>query len=159
MNPTIIDIPQGIRSDAVDKLNYLLALMADLYSQFKTAHWNVKGMNFISLHKMFDDLAGEVDGHVDSIAERLVALGGIAYGTIKMAASSSTLSELSIEQFNGASYLKSLAINIVKITSLLREYSGALDSSGDITTANFLLELAYSLDKMLYFIESHLSNA
>ena len=32
--------------------------------------WNVKGPSFIALHKLFDELAEKLEGHVDEIAER-----------------------------------------------------------------------------------------
>ena len=40
------DLPQEVRVTAIALLNKHLADMADLYSQIKQAHWNVKGMQF-----------------------------------------------------------------------------------------------------------------
>ena len=56
-------------------MNQHLADTFDLMSQTKFAHWNVKGPNFIALHKLFDELAETLEGHVDEIAERATALG------------------------------------------------------------------------------------
>jgi starvation-inducible DNA-binding protein len=63
----------------------------DLSTQTKQAHWNVKGPNFKGLHELFDEIHGHVDEAVDQIAERLVALGGIAEGTARVVAERSTL--------------------------------------------------------------------
>jgi starvation-inducible DNA-binding protein len=46
----------------------------------KHAHWNVKGPSFIALHELFDQVAEHVEDHIDTIAERVTALGGTARG-------------------------------------------------------------------------------
>ena len=89
---TRIDIPADQRTRLVSLLNQRLADSFDLMSQTKFAHWNVKGPNFISLHKLFDELAELLEGHVDEIAERATALGGVAMGTVRQAAASQTRS-------------------------------------------------------------------
>ena len=89
--PTHIDLPETDREPLIELLNKRLADTADLYSQVKQAHWNVKGLDFFQLHQLFDQLAGEVFPYIDLIAERATALGGVATGTVRMAAASSTL--------------------------------------------------------------------
>ncbi len=89
--PTHIDLPKNTRTTNIALLNQQLADTADLYSQIKQAHWNVKGKDFIALHELFDDLAERMLAFVDEIAERATALGGTAMGTARMAATNSTL--------------------------------------------------------------------
>src|SRR5512146_2153353 len=91
--PTHIDMPEIDRQPLIELLNERLADAADLYSQVKQAHWNVKGPNFFQLHQLFDQLAAEVFPYIDVIAERATALGGVAMGTARMAAANSTLPE------------------------------------------------------------------
>jgi len=57
-------------------LNARLADAIDLSLQTRQAHWNVKGPQFIALHKLFDELNEAVEEYVDLIAERIVQLGG-----------------------------------------------------------------------------------
>jgi starvation-inducible DNA-binding protein len=77
----------------VDLLNQHLADAVDLVYQAKQAHWNVKGPSFIALHQLFDVLLEEIEEHVDNLAERAVALGGTACGTVRVAAGRSRLAE------------------------------------------------------------------
>ena len=87
------DMPVEARSQMIKLLNQQLADTFDLYSITKQAHWNVKGPQFISLHELFDGIAGRIDAQIDEIAERAVQLGGTAAGTIRQAAAASSLPE------------------------------------------------------------------
>ena len=87
------DLSPTIREKAVGLLNARLADCIDLHTQVKHAHWNVKGPNFIALHKLFDEINDAVMEYVDDIAERAVQLGGVAHGTVRSVAGRSTLAE------------------------------------------------------------------
>ena len=72
---TRIDLPADQRKNLIASLNQQLADTFDLFGQSKQAHWNVKGPQFQQLHELFDDLAEQLEGYVDVIAERATALG------------------------------------------------------------------------------------
>ncbi|HSI87836.1 MAG TPA: DNA starvation/stationary phase protection protein Dps, partial [Pyrinomonadaceae bacterium] len=93
MHNTKIDLAKGKREKVIELLNQSLADAMDLKSQAKQAHWNVKGPSFIALHELFDQVATEVEAHVDELAERVTALGGTAMGTVRIAAETSSLSQ------------------------------------------------------------------
>src|SRR6266478_4080017 len=76
------DLPAGTRTKVIELLNARLADAIDLGAQTKHAHWNVKGPNFIALHELFDKVAENVEEHIDTLAERVTALGGTARGTL-----------------------------------------------------------------------------
>src|SRR5918996_4822047 len=91
--PTKNDLPEATRVEAIRLLNQRLADCIDLQTQCKQAHWNVKGPQFIALHKLFDEVNEDVEEYVDLLAERVVQLGGIAQGTARSVAGRSTLSD------------------------------------------------------------------
>src|SRR6188768_1736804 len=93
MYETENDLPKKARTELNALMNQRLADAVDLQLQLKQAHWNVKGPHFIGLHELFDKIAEDVETYVDEIAERAVQLGGIAQGTVRVAASSSRLEE------------------------------------------------------------------
>src|SRR2546430_14333610 len=78
---TMNDLPESARAQLINLLNQRLADAIDLQTQAKQAHWNVKGPQFIALHKLFDEIDEAVEEYVDLLAERVVQLGGIAEGT------------------------------------------------------------------------------
>jgi starvation-inducible DNA-binding protein len=67
-----------IRADMVAKLNQLLADSITLRDMYKKHHWQVAGPTFYQLHLLFDKHFGEQSEIVDTIAERIQLLGGLA---------------------------------------------------------------------------------
>src|SRR3989454_4321754 len=68
---TMNDLPENVRGQVSDLLNERLADAIDLQTQAKQAHWNVKGPQFIALHKLFDEIDEAVEEYVDLLAERV----------------------------------------------------------------------------------------
>ena len=81
LHKTKNDLKSNVKTTVISLLNARLAEGIDLALLTKQAHWNVKGPQFIAVHEMIDGFRGEIDGHVDTIAERIVQLGGTALGT------------------------------------------------------------------------------
>jgi len=157
LHKTRIEIPEAARKDLVALLNVQLANLADLQSQTKHAHWNVKGPQFWSLHELFDDLADKANEHADEVAERLTALGGVANGTVRHAAAASQLAEYSAGAFHGLAAVKAVADAFGTAANAARAGIDAAEELGDPVTADLLTSLAGELDTSLYFLESHLA--
>ena len=66
------------RQQSVDNLNQLLADTMTLRDMYKKHHWQVSGPTFYQLHLLFDKHFGEQSEIVDTIAERIMTLGGIS---------------------------------------------------------------------------------
>ncbi len=105
---TRIDLPADTRRQVVETLTQTLATTLDLKTQVKQAHWNVKGLEFFQLHELFDEMAGEVEEYVDLVAERITALGAIAYGTARIAAEQSLLPEYPLGAVDGVEHVTAL---------------------------------------------------
>ena len=59
--------------------------------------------------ELFDEVAERAEEWVDELAERVTALGGFATGTVRMAASSSTLPEFPTDITDGMAYVRAVA--------------------------------------------------
>jgi len=156
MHNTKIDISADTREKVTEILNQSLADAIDLKSQAKQAHWNVKGMNFIALHELFDKVSGEVDIHVDDIAERITTLGGTAMGTVRLSASRSSLPEYPHEITDGAAHVEALSSALADFGKKVRENIDATDQLGDADTADLYTGISRSIDKLLWFVEAHI---
>jgi len=153
---TSVDIPAGDRTKINAILNQSLADSFDLMSQVKQAHWNVKGADFWQLHKLFDEIAGQVAGWVDEFAERVTALGGYATGTVRMAAGSSTLPEFPTDITDSMDYVRAVAERLAVVANSARAAIDKTDALEDADTADLFTEVSRCADKYLYFLEAHL---
>ena len=156
--PTRVDIPAPDRAKVVKILNQHLADAADMWSQAKQAHWNVKGPDFWQLHKLFDEVAGEAANWADLCAERVTALGGFATGTVRMAATGSTLPEFPADITDSMDYVRAVAVRLAAFSNSARGAIDATDKLGDANTADLFTEISRCADKYLYFLEAHLQD-
>jgi starvation-inducible DNA-binding protein len=158
MHQTSIDLNSETREQVVALLNRQLADTFDLYSQTKQAHWNVKGMNFMQLHALFDQLAGDLLPHVDEMAERVTTLGGTAMGTARMAGAASRLPEYSAGTTGGRESVEALVKRYAALATTTRAAIDAADDLGDADTADLFTGISRGLDKSLWFLEAHLQS-
>jgi starvation-inducible DNA-binding protein len=152
------DLEEEARRQMIELCNQQLADTFDLYSQNKTAHWNVKGRDFYQLHELFDRLAEEVLPFVDEIAERITALGGQALGTVRMASQSSRLTDVPLDQVDGMAVVEAMAGCYANICASTREAIDQAEQAEDMDTADMFTEISRTLDKHLYFLEAHLQS-
>lgn len=153
---TRIDLADKTRTAMVKLLNQQLADTFDLYSQIKQSHWNVKGIEFMQLHELFDDIAESMLEYSDMIAERATALGGTAQGTVRLAADSSTLPELPDDVVRDKELLGLVADRVAAYGKSTRAAIDAAGEAKDQGTADLFIEVSRGVDKHLYFLEAHL---
>ncbi|MFS2123048.1 Dps family protein [Pseudomonas sp. Pseusp97] len=88
-----IGIAEQDRAAIAEGLSRLLADTYTLYLKTHNFHWNVTGPMFNTLHLMFEGQYNELALAVDSIAERIRALGFPAPGTYAAYARLSSIKE------------------------------------------------------------------
>lgn len=150
------DLPSNTRTEVIGLVNQRLADIIDLQTQLKQAHWNVKGPHFIGLHELFDKIAEDVENYVDLIAERIVQLGGIAEGTVRVAAGRSRLDEYPLEIADGTAHIEAVAR---ALSTFGREARMTIDETqglDDVDTADIFTEVSRAIDKWLWFVEAHI---
>ncbi len=156
MHETRNDLPANTRSRVCKLLNERLADAIDLGAQTKQAHWNVKGPNFIALHELFDKVAQSVEDQVDTIAERITALGGTAYGTIAAVARTTSLDPYPEDLAEGPQHIEALASALARFGKQIRKGIDQADKLGDADTADLFTGVSRETDKSLWFVEAHL---
>jgi starvation-inducible DNA-binding protein len=156
MHSTRNDLSTKARAKVTALLNARLADALDLQMQAKQAHWNVKGPQFIALHELFDKLAAEIDGHVDEMAERITALGGIAEGTVQAVAGRSKLDPYPLDIAEGRAHLDALAAAYARFAKSVRKAIEEAGKAGDADTSDLFTGISRSADKGLWLLEAHL---
>ncbi len=150
------DLPDNARKAMISLLNARLVDAIDLRLAVKQAHWNVKGPTFIALHELFDEIQARIDGFVDDIAERSVALGGVVAGTSQAVAKGTKLTPYPIDVTDEKEHLNALADHIAAFGKLARAAIDTADEAGDKDTADLFTGVSRQMDKDLWFIEAHL---
>ena len=158
-HPTRNDLPARTRARIEKLLNERLAEALDLSAAAKQAHWNAKGSHFIALHELFDKLHGAVDGHVDTIAERIAALGGQALGTVQAAARGSSLKAYPEALSDGMEHVAALSDRVADFGARVRKSIRKAAELEDDGTADLLTGISRDLDQYLWFLEVHLQKA
>jgi starvation-inducible DNA-binding protein len=155
MYKTKSDLPEKTRIKVAALLQDRLADSIDLMIQAKQAHWNVKGPGFIALHELFDKFSEDSEEYVDLIAERVVQLGGIAKGTIRVAARESSLPEYPLAIASGTEHVGALSRAIATFGKLIRQTIDQANELEDADTADICTEISRGADKYLWFVEAH----
>ena len=152
------DLSEQTRSQVIALCNARLADSVDLQTQVKQAHWNVKGPDFISLHKLFDEINEDVEESVDLTAERVVQLGGVAEGTARLSVKASKLPEYPATIAEGHQHVDALSTALAAYGKLARAAIDEADKLGDADTADIFTEISRGVDKWLWFVEAHLQS-
>ena len=76
-----IGIDENACQSVVEMLNVILADEAVLAIKTRSAHWNIRGADFLGLHNLFDAQYRQLDDICDEVAERARMLGGFARGS------------------------------------------------------------------------------
>lgn len=160
-NKTIVhktknSLDESTRESMVELLNARLADGIDLALAIKQAHWNMRGPNFIGIHELMDQFREEMDNGNDEIAERAAQLGGAVYGTTQNVAENTTVKPYPTNIFAMEDHLDALIERFAAVGNAIREAIDASDEAGDQDTADLFTEVSRSLDKNLWFLESHL---
>jgi starvation-inducible DNA-binding protein len=136
-------------------LNRQIANWGLLYVKFHNFHWYVKGSEFFSLHVKFEELYNEAGLNLDTLAERLLAIDGKPFATMK-----EYLSESSLKESKGTETTPQMIQGIVDDCDMLigelEEGMKVAEEAEDETTGDLLLQIHAALQKHRWMFKSYL---
>jgi starvation-inducible DNA-binding protein len=142
-------------SEVVAALSRLLASSYTLYLKTHNFHWNVKGPMFTTLHTLFEQEYTELALAVDTIAERIRAVGAAAPGTY------SEFQELSaVKERRGVPSAKEMLKELVRdqgiVAECARELLRAAETAGDDASEDLAVQRIQVHEKNAWMLRSHL---
>jgi starvation-inducible DNA-binding protein len=143
------------RAEILDGLNAALANMIDISTAAKEAHWNVRGPNFAGLHELFDTISAETREYADLMAERLVALGGKARGTIQDVVHGSNLSPFPSDEQQWEVLAAAMRGRLIATSERIRGYADGLGD--EIATQDIYIEILRGIEKRAWMLDAHLA--
>ena len=155
MHKTRNHLASNAKAVAIALLNERLADGIDLALITKQSHWNLKGPQFIAIHEMLDGFRTEQDEWNDTMAERIVQLGGTAFGTTQSVAAASNLSPYPTDVYAIADHLAALIDRYAAFGNALHGNIDQSAEAGDADTADIFTEVSRGIDKQLWFLEAH----
>ena len=150
-----LDLKPEVNNVMIENLKALLSDLHIVLIKVHNFHWNVGNSPFFGpLHKLFDDVFDHVGGHIDKVAERIRAIGGVAPGSMREFLEMTTLQE-------DPGMLRPCQEMLTKLVADLEHLSIAgrtiIDRADDDQgTINLLAGFVEDIDKDAWFLRSHI---
>jgi len=138
-SPINIGIAEKDRQKIAAGLSRMLADSYTLYLKTHNFHWNVTGPMFQTLHLMFMTQYNETWLAVDSLAERIRALGFPAPGSYQEFAALTSIVD-SVGVPNAKEMIRQLVIGQETVVRTAREVFPIAERAGDQPTADLLTQ-------------------
>lgn len=158
---TLTDLPialdEGVRSQSIEALNQALADTITLRDMYKKHHWQVSGITFYQLHLLFDAHYEEQAELVDTIAERIMSLGGVSVAMAPDVAEMTMIRRPPKGRETPAMQITRLLEAHRQILAWSRKSAkSAADSGDDGTNDLFVSDIIRTNEKQVWFLAEHL---
>ncbi|WP_295146694.1 DNA starvation/stationary phase protection protein [uncultured Campylobacter sp.] len=141
-------------SKVISQLNKIQADAHALYVKFHDIHWNVKGIQFFSIHEYTEKAYDDMHEIFDAVAERAIMLGGKA---VVKAEELTKLTCIKHEPKDSYDTIEALKIVREDYKHLLGEFK-KLDelAEGDTTTQAYAQEQIANYEKSIWMLDATL---
>ena len=110
---------------------------------------------FVGLHDLFDRVADAAREYVDLFAERGVALGGVAEGTLQAVSGRSKLPEYTAKTADWTAHVEGMRTALATLGGSARRAIDGANDLKDADTADLFTEVSRGIDNLLWMVEAH----
>jgi starvation-inducible DNA-binding protein len=130
-------------------LQSVLTDLIDLSLIGKHAHWNVRGANFIAVHRLLDELVDDWRRLSDEVAERIAALGSSPDGQVER-------TKLDPVPAGPLSDAAAVTLLFMRVASVIHRASAARQDveSSDAVTDDLISDVLRVLEKHRWFLRA-----
>jgi starvation-inducible DNA-binding protein len=148
-----IGLDSDTRQSVVALLNITLADEAVLTTKTRSAHWNVRGVDFLELHTLYATQHQLLNNISDEIAERARMLGGFAIGSLEEFLNFTRLEE---QPGDVPDTLRLLADHEIYIRFLREDVRKCTEEYEDVGTSELLVSVLRLHEKVAWMLRSYL---
>lgn len=151
-----IGLSEQVRQESVEMLNQLLADTITLRDMYKKHHWQVVGPTFYQLHLLYDKHYEEQSTLVDTIAERIQILGGVAIAMAADVAELTSIPRPPKDREEAPIQVSRLLEAHQIVLKNCHEYAKRADDSGDDGTNDLVVSDVMRANEMqVWFVSEH----
>lgn len=140
-----------------EKLKVIVSSLFFLKSKLQSFHWNVEGPYFQTLHELFGTQYESIEPTVDTLAERIRALGTYAPASIQSMAKASVIKDSELERVAWKDMVKTLRDDHAKLAQICSEGSALAGELQDSVTAGMLDDLTTEHQKAVWMLSATLA--
>ncbi|WP_025274488.1 Dps family protein [Haloglycomyces albus] len=144
------------RDTTASALQQSLSELIDLALLGKQAHWNIYGKNFRALHLQLDEVVDFTRQSVDTVAERIIAIGAHADGRAATVAQNSDLPKLESGPLLDSDVVTFMVEAYTTCIANMRERIEILDST-DLVSQDILIGITAELEKQSWMFQAETS--
>ncbi|SIN73371.1 Dps family protein [Agromyces cerinus] len=146
------DVASGVAQFLTPVVQELVALAVN----GKQAHWHVRGVNFIAVHELLDEVVAHAQEWADLAAERVVALGLPVDGRLKSVADKSGAAN---PKLGFQPYDEAIADVVAQIDLTAEKLAEAIEGLDELdpVSQDVVIEIRRGLDKDRWFLFSHVA--
>jgi starvation-inducible DNA-binding protein len=155
-----LQLEEPVRLEMTEQLNQLLADTMTLRDLYKKSHWQVSGATFYQLHLLFDKHYEEQSEIVDTIAERIMLLGGVSIAMAADVAETTRIPRPPKGREEVPVQLSRLLDAHQIIVTSCRELAERADKLGDTGTNDMVVsDVLRTNELQIWFVSEHLVDA
>lgn len=151
-----MDADRSMRT--IEILQERLASLLDLQLTLKHIHWNVVGVNFISVHEFLDPQVDSIREMSDAVAERIATLGGSPLGTPGAITAFRSWDDY---ELNRAPTVRHLSALDAVYSGVIADHRKAQAETADLdpVTEDMLIGQLADLEQYQWFVRAHLQDS
>ncbi|TGE18937.1 Dps family protein [Hymenobacter elongatus] len=151
-----IGLNEKTRQQSVNNLNQMLADTITLRDLYKKHHWQVVGPTFYQLHLLYDKHYEEQSVLVDTIAERIQILGGVAVAMAHDVAELASIPRPPRDREEAPIQVSRLLEAHQIILKNCHDFAEQADESGDDGSNDlFISEVLRANEMQVWFVSEH----
>ena len=145
-----------VREDVMLVLQQELVELIDLGLVGKQLHWTVVGEHFRPLHAQLDELVDSWRDQADTVAERIVAIGGAPDAQASTVAAASGWDPIEVRPIESQAAIRVVARRLAECTERTRDRMTRLGQL-DLASQDVLIQLLRELEKQLWMVRAQFS--